>query len=367
MSRQSERGNHPLPQAASGTVRPRLAYFGAWVDPIALQVLDGVDDLDLVRLDYEDPPATNWAEMGRAHGYQVRPRSELREPWFGSAELLARCPHMLALSSTGAGYDYIDVDACTAAGVIVCNQGGTNREAVAEHALGLMLALSKRIHQGDRALRRGGAVDRFALQGNDLLGKTVGIVGLGSIGSRLAELCGALFDMRVLAFDPYLTDTEIRNRGALASDRENLLRQADFVSVHCPLTRETTNMFGAAEFAMMRPTAYFVTTARGGVHDETALAEALRAGRLAGAGVDVFLHEPPPADHPLLQLDTVIATPHNAGVTQEALREMAAEAARQWLTIFSGRVPSRLVNPEAWPVYSRRFENLLGFTPAPLS
>ncbi len=356
-----------MAQAALGsTTRPRLAYFGTWVDPIALQILGAFDDLDLVRLDYNSPPSTNWAEMARAHGYQVRPRSELREPWFGSAELLARCPHMLALSSTGAGYDYIDVDACTAAGVIVCDQGGTNREAVAEHALGLMLALSKRIHQGDRALRRGGSVDRFALQGNDLRGKTVGIVGLGSIGSRLAALCGTLFDMRVLAYDPYLTEAQIRDRSALASDWENLLRRADFVSVHCPLTRETTNMFGAAEFAAMRPTAFFVTTARGGIHDEIALAEALREGRLAGAGVDVFLHEPPAADHPLLHLDTVIATPHTAGLTQEALREMAAEAARQWLTVFSGRAPPRLVNPEAWPAYTRHFEQLLGFTPAPL-
>lgn len=352
--------------AETATTRPRLAYFGSWVDPVAERILDRQDDIDLIRLDYARPLDDNMADMARAHGYQVQPRSELREPWFGNADLLARCPRMLGLSSTGAGYDYIDVDACTAAGVIVCHQSGTNREAVAEHALALMLTLSKRIHQFDRALRRGGVIDRFALQGNDLRGKTLGIVGLGMIGSRLAELCATLFEMRVLAYDPYLTKAQIQDRSAVGAELEDLLQQSDVISVHCPLTGETTNMFGPAEFAAMRSTAFFVTTARGGIHDEAALAQALREGRIAGAGVDVFLREPPPADHPLLQLDTVIVTPHTAGVTEEALREMATAAAQQWLTVFSGQVPPRLVNPEAWPAYARRFERLLGFAPATL-
>lgn len=348
------------------TNKPRLVYFESWVDPAAERILGAREDLELVRLEYAGPLPANQAEMARANGYQVQSRTELREPWFGDAALLARCPDLLALSSTGAGYDYIDVDACTAAGVIVCNQGGTNLEAVAEHALGLMLALSKRMGVADKALRRGGAVDRFALQGNDIKGKTLGIIGLGAIGSRLAELCHGLFGMRVLACDPYLTDAQAAARRAVRTGMAELLRQSDFVSVHCPRTAETLGMLGAAEFALMRPTAFFINTARGGIHDEAALAEALRERRIAGAGIDVFLTEPPPADHPLLQLDTVIATPHTAGITEEALREMSAEAARQWIGLFAGEVPPRLINPAAWPAYSRRFERVIGFAPAAL-
>lgn len=349
-----------------GTNKPRLVYFENWVDPAAERILGAREDLELVRLEYARPLPENQAEMARANGYQVQSRTELREPWFGDAALLARCPDLLALSSTGAGYDYIDVDACTAAGVIVCNQGGTNLEAVAEHALGLMLALSKRMGVADKALRRGGGVDRFALQGNDIKGKTLGIIGLGAIGGRLAELCHGLFDMRVLAFDPYLTEAQIAARHAMKTGMADLLQQSDFVSVHCPRTAETLNMLGATEFALMRPTAFFINTARGGIHDEAALAETLWQRRIAGAGIDVFLKEPPPPDHPLLQFDTVIATPHTAGVTEEALREMSAEAARQWISLFAGEVPPRLINPAAWPAYSQRLERVIGFAPAAL-
>lgn len=348
------------------TNKPRLVYFEAWVDPIAERILGGREDLELLRLRYSSPLDENQAEMARANGYQVQSRTELRDPWFGDAALLARCPDLLAVSSTGAGYDYIDVDACTSAGVIVCNQGGTNLEAVAEHALGFMLALSKRMSIADHALRRGGRVERFALQGNDIKGKTLGIIGIGAIGSRLAELCSGLFGMRVLAYDPYLTAAQISERRAAKVELADLLKSADFVSVNCPRTAETLNMLGTEQFALMKVTAYFINTARGGIHDEAALAAALRDRRIAGAGIDVFLKEPPPAEHPLLQFDNVIATPHTAGITEEALREMSAEAAQQWIAIFAGQVPPRLINPEVWLSYSRRFERVMGFAPASL-
>lgn len=347
-------------------IRPRLVFFESWVDHVAEDLLEARNDVELLRLRYADPQHQNQWAMGLAHGYQVQPRTELRQPWFGDADLVARSPHLLAVASTGAGYDYIDVDACTAAGVIVCHQGGTNKEAVAEHALGLMLALSKRLAVADRALRSGGQVDRFAFGGHDIAGKTLGIVGLGAIGGRLAELCSDLFGMHVLAYDPYVQTATARQRHAQKTDLNNLLRRSDFVSVHCPRTPETMGMFSHKQFILMRPNAYFINTARGGIHDEHALARALREQRIAGAGVDVFLSEPPASDHPLLGLDSVIATPHTAGVTAEALHAMAAAAAEQWLTVFAGRVPPRLVNPEAWPVYARRFEELLGFAPESL-
>ena len=344
----------------------RLAYFSEWIDPVALQVLGKRPDIELIGLDFATPEVENWQALSRAHGYQVLPRGDLREPWFGNAALLARCPRMLAISSTGAGYDMVDVDACTEAGVIVVCQTGTNKEAVAEHALGLMIALSKKIGVTDKALRTGTYVDRYAFTGNDLLGKTVGIVGLGHIGTRVAELCKGLLRMRVLATDPHLTADEIERRGAEKVELAELLATSDFVTVHCPRSAETLGMFGAAQFAAMKRSAFFINTARGGIHGEDALATAIGAKYIAGAGVDVFLKEPPPSSHPLLAFDNVIASPHIAGVTHEAMHEMARAAAEQWIDLFAGDVPPRLVNPEAWPAYCQRFERELGFRPKPL-
>jgi D-3-phosphoglycerate dehydrogenase len=344
----------------------RLVYFDSFMDPIANAIISKRDDIDLVRLDYAASDASNWSEFRAAHGYQVQPRAELREPFFGDANPLARSPNMLALSSTGAGYDMIDVDACTSAGVIVVNQSGTNWEPVAEHALGMMLSLSKKIAQSERAMKRTPDLDRRAYAGNNLRNKTLGIVGVGHIGRRVAELCGVLFNMTVLAYDPYLTAEQIAARGAAKVELDELLRRADYVTVHCPRSAETFGMFGRAQFAAMKPGAYFINTARGGIHDEAALVEALNEGRIAGAGLDVFLKEPPDPNHPLLAFDNVIASPHIAGMTVETMVEMCEATALQWLTIFDGGVPPRMVNPEAWPRYRERFADLLGFRPADL-
>lgn len=349
-----------------GGNRKRLVFFERWFDPIAEQILGAQDDIELVRLRYGAPEAESWSALAMACGYQIGARTELQEPWFGTSELLARCPRMLALCSTGAGYDVIDVEACTSAGVIVCNQAGANSEAVAEHAMALMLALTKRIGVTNRLLLRGDANDRYAMTGADIKGKTVGIVGIGHIGRLVAGYCGA-FGMRVLACDPYLDAGEIAARGADKVDLATLLDRSDFVTVHCPRSDETLGMFGAAEFARMKPGAFFINTARGRIHDEGALLDALAQGVIAGAGLDVFDAEPPSPDHPLLLRDEVIATPHMAGVTQESVHEMSRQAAEQWIALLSGRVPPRLVNPEAWSTYSARFEQIVGSRPDPLT
>ncbi len=345
--------------------RKRLVFFERWFDPVAEKVLGAEDDIELVKLLHADPEADNWAALSLACGYQVLSRTELREPWFGAADLLARCPRMLAMCSAGAGFDVIDVDACTAAGVIVCNQSGTNSQPVAEHAMALMLALTKKVGTSNRALLRGTAHDRLDFTGNNIKGKTVGIVGIGQIGRITAKYCAA-FDMRVLAYDPYLDAAEIARRGAEKADFATLLAQSDFITLHCPRNAETLGMFDDAAFAQMRPNAYFINTARGRLHDEGALLRALQANKIAGAGIDVFDEEPPPQDHPLLHLDNVIATPHIAGVTVETMHDMSIAAAEQWIGLLRGRVPPRLVNPEAWPAYSRRFEAIIGTRPDPI-
>jgi D-3-phosphoglycerate dehydrogenase / 2-oxoglutarate reductase len=343
----------------------RLIYFEGWMDtPAALAKLSEADDIQVDRLSYDGDSRENDVAVARAHGYQVQPRTELVGPWFPDAEFLGRANSLVAVSVTGAGYDVVDVPACTAAGIAVVNQTGTNRESVAEHAFGMMLALSKQMIQADRRLRRDSNVDRMELRGVELLGKTLGIVGIGKIGTRVAELCRVAFNMRIVAYDPYLDADEIARRGAEKVDLDTLLSESDFVTLHSPRTDETLGMFGAREFRAMKDTAVFVTTSRGGITDEAALSEALIRGDIFAAGVDVFWEEPPGPDHPLMALDNVLVTPHHAGITNEANHNMSVGAAEQWIDILRGERPPRLVNPEVWPAYQDRFERILGFRPA---
>jgi D-3-phosphoglycerate dehydrogenase len=173
--------------------------------------------------------------------------------------------------------------------------------------------------------------------------------------------------MNVIAYDPYLTKEQLVARGATKVELGELLQKSDYVTVHCPRTKETIGMFGAAEFAQMKPSAYFINTARGLIHKEKDLQDALTQRRIAGAGIDVFDKEPPAPDHPLLKFDNVIATPHVAGVTVESHKALGIGTAEQWIALLNGEVPPRLVNPEVWPAYSKRFEQILGFRPAALA
>jgi D-3-phosphoglycerate dehydrogenase / 2-oxoglutarate reductase len=342
----------------------RVFYVNHLSAPVFAEILGRRPDIQLDQLFNDCPAAVAEPVLSQAHAYQIgATRDELAPQFQGTAELLARAPHLLAISSNGSGCDTVDVAACTAAGVAVVNQAGGNREGVAEHVLAMMLTLSKRVVEADRAMRRQANIRRVDYKGHDLLGRTIGIIGIGNVGSRVAELCSGLFHMRVLACDPYLSAEDIAARGAEKVTLEALLREADFVSVNCPRTAETRGMIGACEYALMKPGAYFITTARGGIHDETALAAALAAGRIAGAGLDVWETEPPDPAHPLLQFDTVVASPHTAGVTHESRHNIARIAAEQMVDILDGERPPRLVNPDVWPLYRRRFAGILGIWP----
>jgi D-3-phosphoglycerate dehydrogenase len=227
----------------------------------------------------------------------------------------------------------------------------------------MLLTLSKRIIEADRALRRDRDVNRNALMGTEAEGRTIGIVGIGNVGRRIAELCRGLLRMNVLAYDPYLSKSEIAERGAQKVELDELLQRSDYVSINCPLDKNSRGMIGARQFAMMQPHAYFITTARGFIHDEDALLEALKTRKIAGAGLDVWSKEPPPPEHPLLQLDNVLASPHTAGVTKEARENMGRIAAEQLLGALDGGRPPRIINPEVWPLYSERFAKAFGVTP----
>ncbi len=329
-----------------------------------IAALSARPDITLDVLKQDAPEDETAKVLASAHAYQSSStRDELVVRFHTTPELLKRAPNLLIVSANGAGYDTINVKACTEAGVLVCNQTGGNKEAVAEHVLGMILTLSKRIIETDRAMRAGTVTDRNVFTGTDVVGKTVGIVGLGNVGSRVAELCGGLLRMQVLSYDPHLSAEDMRARGARKVTLDELLAQSDFVSINCPLTDESRGLIGAREYALMQPHAYFITTARGFIHDEEALAEALRTKKIAGAGLDVWTKEPPPKDHPLLKFDNVLVSPHTAGVTHEARTNMGKFAAEQMLDALDGKRPPRIVNPEVWPVYVKRFEKAFGVTP----
>jgi D-3-phosphoglycerate dehydrogenase / 2-oxoglutarate reductase len=344
----------------------RVFYVKYLADPVFAEMLAQRGDVRLDRLDNDSPENEAAPVLAAAHVYQVgSSRDEIARRFHVDAALIARSPELLIVSTNGVGYDTVDIRACTDAGILVLNQAGGNREAVAEHALGMLLVLSKRVVETNQVMRRTHPIDRTAYMGNDVYGKTIGVVGLGNVGSRIAELCHGLFAMRVLAYDPYLTAAQCEARHAAKVGLEELLTTSDFVSINCPLTAETRGMIGAAQFALMRPTAYLISTARGHIHDEAALAAALAKRAIAGAGLDVWAAEPPPLEHPLLAFDNVLVSPHTAGVTKETRHNMGKIAAMQVLDAIDGKPVKRVVNPQVWPLYAQRFEQAMGFAPHP--
>jgi len=285
------------------------------------EILGKRGDVRLDMLEQVKPDNTALEILAAAHAYQTgSARDELVPHYHTRAELLGRTPNLLIVSTNGAGYDTVDLKACTERGVLVVNQSGGNAEAVAEHVVGMMLALVKRFNETDRALRAGTITSRAGYIGREAYGKTIGIVGLGNVGKRVAELCRVLFHMQVLAYDPYLSAEVIRGRGAEKVELDDLLRRSDFVSINCPLTGESRKLIGAREYALMKPGAYFITTARGSIHDEDALEAALRDKKIAGAGLDTFDVEPLPLDHPLRKMDNVVLTPHLGYVSEQGYR-----------------------------------------------
>jgi D-3-phosphoglycerate dehydrogenase / 2-oxoglutarate reductase len=346
-----------------GAPAKRVFYYDHLNHPVYFELMAKRPDIELIKVDAGTPAARMEEVLASAHAYQIGSDQNEMPPDFQARDvLLKRTPNLLFVSTSGAGYDPIDLDACTRAGVLAMNQAGGNAEAVAEHLLGMMLTLSKRIIETDRYMRRQAGIKRVEFMGRDLLGKTVGIIGLGHTGGRIAELCRVAFRMRVLACDPYLSAEQIAKKGAEKVTLERVFSEGDFVLICAPLSSETQGMVGAAQYALMKKTAIFVTCARGGIHDELALADAIREKRIAAAGLDVWEPEPPTPDHPLLKFDNVIVSPHTAGVTHESRLNITTIAVQQLLGAFDGQRPPRLLNPEAWPKFCERYEGVFGVT-----
>jgi D-3-phosphoglycerate dehydrogenase len=259
-----------------------------------------------------------------------------------TARVIQAADRLKVISRTGVGYDAVDVLAATARGIIVTTTPGVNRHAVADWALALMLCCARKVPENLAEVRQG-AWTRY--EGMDLDGKTLGVVGLGTIGKEVAKRAKA-FGMRLLAFDLVQDPPFAEGQGIAYVSLEDLLRQSDFVSIHCFLNAATRHLINAERLALMKPTAFLVNTARGGIVDTEALYQALRAKRIAGAGLDVFEGEPLRADSPLRALENVYLSPHCAGSTADARERSGTMAAENLVRALRGERPEGIVNQE---------------------
>jgi len=264
-------------------------------------------------------------------------------------ELLEQTRNLLVIAKHGVGYDNIDVEAATQKRILVVNTPEANIESVAEHNLGLMLSLSKKICLSNRALREGRLERQENYIGVELKEKKLGIIGLGKIGSETAYKCKVAFNMDIIVYDPYVPKQKTDRLGYTKTEKlDDLLRESDYVVICVPLTEATQGLITAKELGLMKANAFLINSSRGRIIDEAALYDHLVKGKIAGAALDVFTQEPPPPEHPLLSLDNFIATPHTGGVTTESMRRMATTVAEDLLRVFRGQRPRYPVNPQVY-------------------
>jgi D-3-phosphoglycerate dehydrogenase len=271
---------------------------------------------------WDDPRAKNWHEEADAlmvRGTRIR------------AEDLVRAKKLKIIAKQGVGYDSIDVAAAKKHGIPVVRTPGVNSEAVAEMSLGLAIAVGRRIAELDRRVRAEEKLDRTKILGVEMHGKTVGVVGVGNIGTRVAHKWKAAFDCKVIGHDPH------KKLQIPQVSLDELLGQADLVTLHVPLNDETKHLIGKRELALMKPTAILVNACRGGVVDEAALYDALKGGKLFGAGIDTWEVETPRVTSRLLELPNVVATPHAAGGTEETQIRSALQVAEQAVNALQGK------------------------------
>lgn len=310
---------------------------------VGWDVLAARSDVEAIAFDPAIEPTAFHALLADAEGVALSLTP------FGEAEVRA-APRLRVVARHGVGYDAVDVAALTRRRIPLMVTGTANSPSVAEHALCFMLALAKRQTALDSMVRERRWKDRLAEEiPVDLYGKTVLVVGFGRIGMRVARICVA-FGMTVCVYDPYVAAATIKIAGCRPEkDLDEALARADFVTIHCPRTHETISMFNARRLQRMKPTAFLINTARGGIIDEAALHTALAKGEIHGAGLDVFDPEPPAPDNPLLSLPNVIAAPHMAGVTRESLDRMALCVANNLLDALDGRPDiDNVVNKEIY-------------------
>jgi phosphoglycerate dehydrogenase-like enzyme len=273
---------------------------------------------------------------------------------------VSQADNLLAVGRFGVGYDSVDVPACTAADVVLVTAVGAVDRSVAEATLGWMLALTHHVRTKDRLVRDGRWNDRTGYMGRELRDRVLGIVGLGGIGRALVELVRGFGMREILAFDPYADATTTAGQGVKLVDLDTLMAQSDFVSVHCPLNEFTHDLIGPKQIELMRPDAYLINTARGGIVNEDALYEALQHGRIAGAALDCFVGEPLSAPHRFGQFEQVLLAPHSIAWTDEMFRDIGNTICRSMVELALGRRPRGVVNAEVLqrPGFRQKWERL---------
>ena len=267
-------------------------------------------------------------------------------------ELLAASPKLVIVARHGVGYDNVDLKAATDLGILVTNTPGVNSDAVADFTYGLILAMVRQIPHSWEEMRKGGWRKPQNLDTVDLRGKTLGIIGLGRVGSRVSKI-GNAFGLKVLACDPYITEQDFKNAGAQPVSREQAIAQADYLTLHTPLSEETRKMISTRELAMMKPTALLINTSRGEVVDEEALIDAVNKGVIAGAALDVFKDEPP-KDRRIAENPKILVTAHLAGLTKEAMYRTFIAAGTQVVHALKGEKPPYALNEPKNPRYLKR-------------
>ena len=259
--------------------------------------------------------------------------------------VIDRLEHCKVIATYGIGYDKIDCAAAARRGICVCNVPDYCIQEVANHAMALMLALSRQLMESNRLMHEGKYGFMFLDQPLfRLQGKTVGLIGFGKIARALASKLQTAFEMKIKVFDPYVTDEQASRCGVVKVSLSQLLSNSDFVSIHVPLTEESRHMISDVQFALMKPTAYLINVGRGAIVDEDALYRALYERRIAGAGVDVFETEPLAMESPLMKLNNIILTPHSAYYTVESMRDLQYGAAKNVFAVLSGDTPINVVN-----------------------
>ena len=266
--------------------------------------------------------------------------------WQFTAQFMDKAPRLCVISRTGIGYDNVDVAAATARNIVACNAPGAPTRSTAEMAITLILAVARQLKWLERRLQEGEGFPNY--QAWELEGKQLGLLGIGRIGSQVAKMAQGL-GMQVWAYDPFVARSQFEAKGIQPKESlEALLATADIVSLHVPLTPENRHIINARTLAMMKPGAMLINTARGGLVDEAALLTAVEQGKLFGVGLDVMAVEPSTKDHPLLQFDNVIVTPHVASGTIVGRKRLWVTAIEQAFMVLRGERPSGILNPEIW-------------------
>ena len=277
-----------------------------------------------------------------------------------TARSLESNENLLAIGRFGVGYDSVDVAACTAADVALFITTGAVDHSVAEATVGWMLALTHHVRVKDTLVREGRWDDRSHFMGTELRDRTLGIVGFGGIGQAVLKVLSGFGMNTPLVFDPFVPASVIAESGAKPVPLDELLAQSDFISLHCPLNDQTRNLIGTRELSLMKPTAYLLNTARGGIVEEEALFAALSERRIAGAALDCFVDEPLTSPPRWGQLDNVLLAPHSIAWTDELFRDIGRSACQGMLDLANGRRPRGVINPEVFdrPGFQARWERL---------